>query len=101
MSPTQIIVTSIDDPPYETKGSGFPVTGIIPVTAAMLRIPWNANMPVSPPATRRPNGSLAPIAMRNPAYTNTQNAATMANVPMSPVSSPMIARMKSVCASGR
>ena len=50
------------------NGSGLPVTGKTPVTAAMFSTAWNASMPVSAPATSRPKGSRAPIAMRMPAY---------------------------------
>jgi len=32
----QAAVSSIEDPPKLTRGSGFPVTGMRPVTAAMF-----------------------------------------------------------------
>ena len=58
------------------NGSGLPVTGNTPVTAAMFSAAWNASIPVSAPATRRPYGSRDPIAMRSPAYSRITNAAT-------------------------
>jgi hypothetical protein len=53
--PTHVVVTSIDDPPALTNGSGLPVTGINPVTAAMFMNACRPIIAVSPPATIRPN----------------------------------------------
>ena len=66
-SPTQTMLTSSDEPPELMNGSGLPVTGMIPVTAAMFMNAWNPIVTVSAPASTRPNVSLVPMAMRMPA----------------------------------
>lgn len=94
-------VNVIEEPPALTSGSGIPVMGMSPVTAAMFMSAWATTMAVSPPAMSLPNGSFASMAIRMPAYANTRNASTTTAVPTSPSSSPMTAKMKSVCAAGR
>ena len=55
------------EPPYETNGSGIPVSGASPSTAAMLTAACPQMSAVTPAARRFPNGSLQPIAIRSPA----------------------------------
>ncbi len=99
--PTHPSVNKADDPPELTNGSGIPVTGMSPVTAAMFITAWTPIMIVRPPATSLANRSEADNAILIPAHTSTPNAAMTEMVPSSPSSSPMIAKMKSVCAAGR
>ena len=61
------MVKSIDDPPKLTSGSGVPVTGIRPVTEAMLIAAPVTIITVRPPASRRPYVSLVARASRMPA----------------------------------
>lgn len=60
------------EPPYETNGSGIPVSGARPITAAMLIAAWPQMSAVMPAASRFPNGSLHAIARRSPAYAKAQ-----------------------------
>jgi hypothetical protein len=55
------------EPPYETNGSGMPVSGARPSTAARLIAAWPQTSAVMPAASRLPNGSLQEIASRKPA----------------------------------
>ncbi len=57
-TPTETSSTTRLDPPYETKGSGIPVSGATPITAARLITAWPQTSVVSPAASRFPNGSL-------------------------------------------
>jgi hypothetical protein len=56
--PTQASATTRLDPPYETNGSGIPVSGASPITAARLIAACPQTSAVSPAASRLPNGSL-------------------------------------------
>jgi hypothetical protein len=100
-TPTDASSTTRLEPPYETKGSGMPVSGATPITAARLISAWPHTRVVSPAASRLPNGSLQRSAIRIPVYAKTANAPMTTVVPSSPSSSPTIAKIMSVCASGR
>jgi hypothetical protein len=65
------VITRLE-PPYETNGSGIPVSGARPSTAARLIAAWPHVSAVIPAASRFPNGSLHAIASRSPAYANAQ-----------------------------
>ena len=99
--PTETSATTRLEPPYDTKGSGIPVSGASPITAARLIAAWPHTSTVRPAASRLPKGSLQLSAIRRPKYANAPYAAMTAAAPMSPSSSPMIAKIMSVCASGR
>jgi hypothetical protein len=88
-------------PPYETSGSGIPVSGAIPTTAARFSAAWPQTRTVSPAARYFANGSRQASAIRVPAYAKTTYARTSSAIPNSPSSSPTIAPIMSVCASGR
>jgi hypothetical protein len=60
------------EPPYETNGSGIPVSGASPSTAARLMAAWPVTRAVIPAASRFPNGSLHVSASRSPAYAKAQ-----------------------------
>lgn len=47
-SPIAIILVKSADPPYDKKGSGIPVIGMIPITIPMLTIKWKKNIPKIP-----------------------------------------------------
>ena len=55
------------EPPYETNGSGIPVSGASPSTAARLIAACPQMRAVMPAASRFPNGSFVVIASRRPA----------------------------------
>lgn len=61
------MVKSIEDPPKLTSGSGMPVTGIRPVTDAMLIAALVTIITVNPPASRRPYVSRVASASLTPA----------------------------------
>lgn len=88
-------------PPADTKGSGTPVTGSAPNTCPRFTVAWMQMSAVTPVASNRRWMSFAFKAMRKPAIAMTTNAAISTNRPMRPSSSPMIAPIMSVCASGR
>ena len=53
--------------PYETNGSGTPVSGARPSTANVLRIAWETISAVTPTAISALNRLLAAFAARRPA----------------------------------
>jgi hypothetical protein len=99
--PTAASSTSRLVPPKETNGSGIPVSGAIPRTAARLTAACPHTSDVIPAASSFPNGSRQRSATVKPANAKAANAAITAVVPIRPSSSPMIARIMSVWASGR
>jgi hypothetical protein len=71
------------------------------MTAARLMNACPHTSVVSAAASRLPNGSLQRSAILIPVYANTAKAAITAEVPSRPSSSPTIAKIMSVWASGR
>lgn len=67
----------------------------------MLVAAWAQTSTVSPLARRVPKRSGQARAMRSPAQAKAAKAAATPAVPTSPSSSPMVAKIMSVCASGR
>ena len=70
------------------------------VTVAMFIKASNAIQVVIPAARHTPNRSGARSEARYPRTAKNRNPAITSVVPTSPVSSPVMAKMKSVCASG-
>jgi hypothetical protein len=68
--PTDVRATTRLEPPYETKGSGIPVSGARPSTAARLIAACPQIIATRPAARRFPNGSRAASATRSPAWAN-------------------------------
>ena len=79
----------------------MPVSGASPSTAARFTAACPLTSAVMPAATSFPNGSRQRRATVKPANANAANAPMTNNEPISPSSSPMMARIMSVCASGR
>lgn len=79
----------------------IPVTGARPTTAARFVAACAPMSTVMPQASREPNRSGQLMAMRMPAQQNAAKATTTPTVPISPSSSPMVAKIMSVWASGR
>ena len=69
--PTEASSTTRLEPPYETNGSGIPVSGASPITAATFTVACPQTSIVSPTARRFPNGSLQPRAIFKPAQAKT------------------------------
>lgn len=65
--PTDASATTRLEPPYDTKGSGIPVNGAIPITALTLTAAWPQTSAVIPVARSFPNGSRHPSATLKPA----------------------------------
>lgn len=59
------------EPPYERKGSGIPVSGAMPITAATLTAAWPQTSTVKPQASSLPNRSWQPAAIFRPAQAKT------------------------------
>ena len=89
------------EPPYERNGSGIPVSGAAPTTAAMLIAACPQTSAVTPAASRLANGSLQAMAIRTPAYAKEQNATKTSSIPTRPNCPPITAAIMSVGASGR
>jgi hypothetical protein len=66
-TPTAASITTRLEPPYETNGSGIPVSGATPIAAAMLIAAWPQTSAVIPAARRFANGLRHAIASRTPA----------------------------------
>src|SRR6185437_4461973 len=98
--PSPTIVTSTDDRPLDTRGSGTPVIGVAPMTAPMLITAWPTIQAVIAADSRRLNVSGARRATLRPAKARPPYSAVTHNVPTRPSSSPMIAKMKSLVDSG-
>jgi hypothetical protein len=98
--PSAINVTSKDDRPAETSGSGTPVMGRTPITAPMLIAACTTTQAVMAVAPRRQNMSGTRRAIRSPAKASPPYRKVTHNVPTSPSSSPMMAKIKSVVDSG-
>ena len=100
-TPTAAKLMTSDEPPALMNGRVMPVTGRSATTTAMLMNAWRQSQAVIPAARRAPKVSGARSAVRIPAPARTRKRSTTAAVPMSPNSSPMIAKMKSFQAFGR
>ncbi len=79
----------------------MPFVGISPSTTLMFTNACTAIIVVSPSATNDPNVSSARIAIRRPRHAMRQKQISTPVAPTRPSSSPMTAKMKSVCGSGR
>ena len=88
------------EPPSDTKGSGRPVMGMMPIVMPMFTKDWNANQIAMPEAISMPNRSSARAAMRNARTITMPSRTTMVIVPTKPSSSPATVKMKSVCWDG-
>ena len=89
-------VIASDDPPALTNGSVMPVTGTSATTTPMLMNAWMHTQAARPAASRPPNVSGAARAIRMPWYAMTTKSVMTITAPMSPNSSPMMAKMKSL-----
>ena len=94
-TPTAAIITLTDVPPALKNGSGSPVVGSIPVTTPMLMNACKPIIEVMPAPSRQPKRSRQASDTRSPASTNSTNSAITVRQPISPKSSPTIAKMKS------
>jgi len=100
-SPIARKVAITEEPPYDIRGRVTPVTGMMPSVMPTFTRIWNMSMATMPPAIRVPNKFLETARMRrilqiSRAYRDSTNAA-----PMNPKRSPITAKTKSVCRSGR
>ena len=91
--PTAARLMVSDDPPALMNGSVMPVTGMSATTTPMLMNAWMQSQAVMPAASRAPNVSGAARATRIPEYASTTNRQMTIAAPISPNSSPMIAKM--------
>jgi len=94
-------VTNTDVPPEEISGSGIPFVGSSESTTLILKNACNTIVVVMPKATNHANGSCDRNAARRPRQPKTANRTTIRMEPMNPSSSAMLAKIKSVDASGR
>ena len=99
--PTLASVQNSDVPPCEIIGRGMPLLGTSESTTLMLKKACYRIDVVMPKATSRAKGSVQRKAVRSPRAPNIANKITIDMAPMNPSSSAMLAKMKSVAASGR
>lgn len=90
---TQLVTT--EEPPWATNGRVIPVSGISASTPPATTKTCSPTSAASPIASNRPNGSRSAIPVRNPRDTSSAYSRNTATSPVSPSSSPMVARMKS------
>ncbi len=88
-------------PPADTYGSGTPVGGTAPQTTAMLSNDCVAITAVIPAANNLFALSFASMAVFMPENTRIANTPTTATHPISPNSSPITEKIKSLSANGR
>ena len=98
--PSVTIEVTSADPPDETSGSGTPITGSMPMTAPTLTSIWPISQAIAPAVAIRTNRSSLRVTSRRHAYPITRNKPRTTRVPGRPSSSPTMAKMKSLCASG-
>jgi len=67
--PINAQLASTEEPPYATKGSVIPVSGMRPMTPPATTKTWSAKAPDRPTASSLPNGSRAASAVRTPRST--------------------------------
>ena len=79
----------------------MPVSGASPMTALTLTAAWPQTSAVIPAASSLPKGSRQASATLKPAYPKTTKAPRTPSAPSNPSSSPTMAKIMSVEASGR
>ena len=99
--PMPASVTIMLVPPKLMNGTGTPVSGSTPSTPPKLSTAWPTTSAVMPAASRWPNGSFAASAIEKPAQAIAANPTTTASIRSARAPRPTIARIRSVCASGR
>ena len=87
-------------PPYDTNGSGTPVTGMMPRHMPMFWNAWKPNQQAIPAAATRPNTSSARRAISSARQSTSASSAITTPAPTRPSSSPATVNTKSVCCSG-
>src|SRR6187402_2023902 len=80
-TPTQSRLTSSDDPPLLSSGSGMPLVGSSPSTTLMLTNAWATIIVVIPTAVSDPKRSSALAAITSPRHAITQKHSSVAVVP--------------------
>ena len=98
--PSPASVTSSEERPAETSGSGTPVIGTTPITAPMFTTACTPIQAVMAVAASWQNRSGTRRATRSPANVSPPYSAVTHSVPSSPSCSPMMAKMKSDVDSG-
>lgn len=73
-SPTATQTANIEDPPYDTNGSGSPATGMMPSVIPMFSKAWKANQAMIPAATIVPYSSLVSRAIRQARHRTTPSS---------------------------
>ncbi|SLG54694.1 Uncharacterised protein [Mycobacteroides abscessus subsp. abscessus] len=101
IKPMKNSAVAVDVPPEEISGSWIPVTGSRPMTYPMLMKDWPIIHSPAVAVIMRKNGSALRRAIRIAVYAKTPNRASTPMQPTNPSSSPMMAKMKSLCAFGR
>ena len=99
-SPTASMEANIEDPPYDTNGSGTPVTGMMPRHIPTFWNAWKPNQQAIPAAATRPKTSSVAHAMASARQMTTPSSPIRIADPTRPSSSPATVKMKSVCCSG-
>ena len=99
-SATRIEFVSSAEPPYETSGSGIPITGISPIVIPMLMRRWTRKIPATPVANTFGNVWAAQLPRLESRMRRYPKIPSSTIEPMNPHSSAMIVNTKSVDCSG-
>ena len=100
-NPAPAMTTTSEEPPNEMKGSATPVGGTSESMTAIFNRALVMIHKVMPEASKAPNGSRARRATPNPRMTSRIYRQTTKIAPTAPNSSPMTAKILSVCGAGR
>ena len=93
-------VVKIEVPPYETSGSGIPVTGAKPIFIAILTKAWKVSIPAAPRQNNAPKLSCDLAAVTKIRQIKIRKTKIIASEPTNPVASAQPEKIKSICATG-
>ena len=99
-SATTMKLAKSDEPPWLMKGRVTPVSGMRRVTPPTMRNAWNEMEAVRPVAENAARSLLARAAVVRPRTAKSMNKSSTPEAPRSPISSPMVAKMKSDSTTG-
>ena len=101
MMPRPIAMVTSDAPPLLMKGSGMPVTGMIPMTIPTFTNTWNRSMEARPAPNSVPNGSRERQAHARMRHSSAANSRNTMSAPRNPSSWARTANTKSLSWTGR
>ena len=98
--PTITKLARRDVPPWLMKGRVTPVSGSSLVTPPTMMNAWMEMAQVRPTAAKAEQSDFARAAVARPRTQKSRKRISTADAPRSPISSPIAAKMKSLCTKG-